>query len=303
VTLSLPTKGTYIFASILVLGSILAGDLDALLHRNKAAEPESVAVKEPVVRNLPEAEMLQLEPEQAPEQQAEPQDSPPPLVQKPVASEIEEKPPSEPVAEVPDESRPAELEIARQLPEKEAKEFEERVEEGKRLNEQEKVRLGFRADMDDSGFEKLLGQGLIQLALTNGSENYWLFNGTFMQPSQPEFRQNTYLNQQGFSERAMNLKRSQAAKFLRRAPLEKLAGSRRWKLVILVKRDLDYMVLSAQSRVAREMKIPFEDVQSTSGRFLFLKGLPFNYKIEEIERVERNEKKTELAGKAPLKKN
>ena len=307
-TLSLPTKGTYFFASSLVLGLVLAGNLDELFRRDKVTEAEPVAVEEPVVRNLPEAEMLkpepEPEPEPVPEQQAEPQDLPPPLAQKkPVESETEEKPPAEPVAEEPDESRSAELEIARQLPKKEAEEFKERVKEGKRLNEQENIRLGFSAATDSKIIEKLLVKGQIQFALTNGSANYWLFNGTWSKPGEPEFRQKKYLNQQGFSSRAMNFNPLQAAKFKRRATLEKLYGNvSSWGVVILVKQELNYMVLSAQSRVARKKKIPFEDVQSTSGRFQFLKGLPFNYEIDEIIFIERNDKKTALAGKAPLKK-
>ena len=292
--LSLPTRGVYIFSSVMVLVGFVAIDESFwrwLLDSSEMVIEDRSRQKKP---SRPVEMVAPPEPEKAPETErpAEPEKAPEPesmirleYKSAPQVSQVRKK--AEPLPqrrrEEVEETAKADLKLKDELPEKEAADFERLVARGIKMRKTGIEAPGYRAMMAPELIDNLQARGLIQLFVINkraGSGGF-LFSGGLSQPGQARIAQPQELS--GFSGRGVPLDRTRGRKILSLVGRAFKFSTSDCEAVILFRSDIDAMVLASQDAAARQTGIAFKDVTMTRGKFITSKGIPFNYRISEIE--------------------
>ena len=286
--LSLPTRGMYLFSSAMVLVGVVSmneGFRNWLLDSSELVVEERSKQKKP---SRPVEMVAPPEPEKAPEPErpAEPE-SPVRLEYKsaPQVSQSRKKaePLPQPRREEVEETAKSEVKLKDELPEKEAADFERMVARGIKMRKTGIEAPGYRAMMEPELIDNLQARGLIQLIVINkraGSGGF-LFSGGLSQPGQARIAQPQELS--SFSGRGVPLDRTRGRKLLSLVGQAFKFSTSDCEAVILFRSDIDAMVLASQDAAARQTGIAFKDVTMTRGKFITSKGIPFNYRISEIE--------------------
>ena len=298
--LSLPTRGVYIFSSVMVLVGFVAIDesfwrwlfdsselvVEERSQQKKPSRPvEMVAPPEP--EKAPEPEKL-VEPEKAPEPERPVEPEPPVRLEYKSAPQVSvRRKKAEPLPqrrrEEVEETAKGDLKLKDELPEKEAADFERMVAQGIKMRKTGIEAPGYRAMMEPELIDNLQARGLIQLFVFNNRTGAggFLFSGGLSRPGKVRIAQSQELA--GFSGRMVPLDRARGRRLLGLVGQEFKFSTSDCVAVILFRSDIDAMVLASQDAAARKTGIAFKDVTMTKGKFITSKGIPFNYRISEIE--------------------
>ena len=292
--LSLPTRGTYIFSSVMVLvGAVSMNESfrrwlldsselvveDRSKQNNLSRPVEMVAPpapeKAPELEKLVEAEKV---PEPAPSVNLEYKSAP-----QVSQSRKKAEPVPQPRREEVEDTAQSEVKLKEELPEKEAADFERLVARGIKMRKTGIEAPGYRALMAPELIDNLQARGLIQLFVINkraGARGF-IFSGGLSRPGQVRIAQPQELA--GFSGRGVPLDRARGRRLLNLVGQTFKFSTSDCVAVILFRSDIDAMVLASQDAAARQMGIAFKDVTMTMGKFITSKGIPFNYRISEIK--------------------
>ncbi len=85
----------------------------------------------------------------------------------------------------------------------------------------------------------------------------------------------------GFSTRYIALSATQGDRLLQGVPVSR-GTTLRVTPGILIRADLDAVVLAMQQRAARELKLSLDQITMTYGRFKIVNGLPFTYEVDRV---------------------
>ena len=303
---SIPLR-TFVIAACLVLGLALVPQLGSLFQLTQATEEPSM---DPVAQQtLPEADMV--EPSQGQEEEA-PEPAPAPETATPEPVEHQSEPVPSVDREVVDSSEPAAVSreaselfasdekdsvlenLARkevkkpeqepvpfreQLPESDRNDFSKLVAAGDSLKKDGIKSPSYKAKMAPDVIDRLRKNGFIRLAVTDGKSIY-LFNGSLRQPGDHVFA--VRRDFKDWSARGMELDPAAGRELLRIARGRIPGAGTRCQAVMILRTDIDSMVLGAQGRAAASKGTTLEKIKSTSGSFRLYKGMPFNYLIDEI---------------------
>ena len=286
--LSLPTRGVYIFSSVMVLVGFVAIDESFwrwLLDSSELVVEERSQQKKP---SRPVEMVAPPEPEKAPEPERPVEPEPPVRLEYKSAPQVSEsRKKAEPLPqrrrEEVEETAKGDLKLKDELPEKEAADFERMVAQGIKMRKTGIEAPGYRAMMEPELIDNLQARGLIQLFVINqrAGAGGFLFSGGLSQPGQARIAQPQELS--GFSDRGVPLDRTRGRKLLNLVGQAFKFSTSDCVAVILFRSDIDAMVLASQDAAARQTGIAFKDVTMTRGKFITSKGIPFNYRISEIE--------------------
>ena len=98
----------------------------------------------------------------------------------------------------------------------------------------------------------------------------------------------------------MALERSAARELLKLGRSKFPGRGARCQAVLVLRADIDSMVLGAQGRAAAAKGTSLDKIKSTSGHFSFYKGMPFNYSITEI--TDSSGRRIPVTGKSVMRK-
>ena len=290
--LSLPTRGMYLFSSAMVLVGVVSmneGFRSWLLDSSELVVEERPKQKKP---SRPVEMVAPPEPEKAPETErpAEPEKAPEPesmirleYKSAPQVSQVRKKaePLPQPRREEVEDPAKSEVKLKDELPEKEAADFERMVARGIKMRKTGIEAPGYRALMEPELIDNLQARGLIQLIVINKSAGGFLFSGGLSRPGKVRIAHPQELA--GFSGRGVPLDRTRGRSLLGLVAQAFKFSTSDCAAVILFRSDIDAMVLASQAAAARQAGIAFKDVTMTRGKFITSKGIPFNYRISEIE--------------------
>lgn len=286
--LTLPTRNTYIFTSIMVMVAVLFLNED---FRGWLFDPPGVVVEERSGKRKPARPVEMVappEPEKAPEAQSPKPPAPPVRIEYKSAPQVavskkKAEPRPERSREEVETTAKAEVKLNEELPEKEAADFERMVARGNKIMKNGIHSPAYRAMMESELIDNLQARGLIELFVINkrAGAGGFLFSGGLSRPGQARIAQPQELA--SFSGRAVPLDRARGRKLLNLVGQAFKFSTSDCVAVILFRSDIDAMVLASQDAAARQKGIAFKDVTMTKGKFITSKGIPFNYRISEIE--------------------
>ncbi len=180
--------------------------------------------------------------------------------------------------------------LERELPAAQAAEFESLRNEGVALRLSTAGCIpGYEAEIPPDLVDSWLRRGLAQLIVVarhegNAANGIWVFGGTLADPGQSRLIGSAD-EVRGFSTRCIDLSPTQGQILLRGVPVSR-SGRMAVTPGILIRADLDAVVLAVQARVARDLNLPLEQLAMTYGRFRIVNGLPFTYEIDSVQTVD-----------------
>jgi len=289
--LSLPTTGTYIVTSALLLTAVIAqnGDFMNWLLNSSEVNVEDPAKERPPIKSeekmiAPRPKKVELKPQRVPPPARKKMQEPTKYNAAPQASKSEEleKPTPPRAKEKVKLAVKAELKIQDKLSKQEAADYEKSVAKGKKLME---------GGIDTPPFDVVLGSGLIDSLQANGliklfvknekRQKGYIFSGGWSRPGKvweaaPE-------DIVGFSYRLMTLEAGKGRILSRLVSKTFVFSATECEAFILFRSDIDAMILAAQDAAAQQVGAKLKDVEMTRGEFRTSDtGLPFNYKITSL---------------------
>jgi hypothetical protein len=173
------------------------------------------------------------------------------------------------------------IDLTTALPEEAAAVYEELLTEGERLKAEGVIGPAYYASIPAPLIERLFSQGLVKLGVVSERstpKTILVFpGGDLANPGEP----NIAVDLRGFSARYIALAPCDGTAMVR-------AVERRFHQPalltpgLLVRTDLDAVVLAVQSRTAARYGLELEDVSRTVGRFCIVEGLPFAYQVSSL---------------------
>lgn len=189
------------------------------------------------------------------------------------------------------QAAPAEvpLLLETELPDREAELFEALRDEGLVLQREDGVIPAYAADIPPDLIDQWLARGLAKLVVVaqhsqDAANGIYVFDGQAV--GAPGRCRVVAVTSEltGFSPRYISLSRSQGQRLIARVPASN-AGTMRLTPGILIRADLDAVVLAVQERAARALAISLDQIGVTYGRFMVVNGLPFSYEIDRVQTV------------------
>jgi len=286
--LSLPTRGMYLFSSVMVLVGIVSMNES---FRSWLFDSSEMVVEERSQQKKPSRPVEMVappEPEKAPEPERPVEPEPPVRLEYKSAPQVSvRRKKAEPLPqrrrEEVEETATGDLKLKDELPEKEAADFERMVARGIKMRKTGIEAPGYRAMMEPELIDNLQARGLIQLFVFNkrAAAVGFLFSGGLSRPGKVRIAQPQEIA--GFSGRGVPLDRARGRRLLALVGQTFKFSTSDCAAVILFRSDIDAMVMASQAAAARQAGIAFKDVTMTRGKFITSKGIPFNYRISEIE--------------------
>lgn len=176
---------------------------------------------------------------------------------------------------------PKQMDLAEKLPDEAKRTFELLLSEGNRLHDARETTPAYAAVIPVDMADRLIGQGIFRSGVTQGDRRLFVFaEGGLSDARSPRLAGSG--DTQGFSSRVIALDRRAHASLVAQVATKFGISSGELTPCLLVRAQLDRVVLATQHRAATRQGLALSDLAYTTGRFECAAGIPFVYSIQEL---------------------